>query len=328
MAKGRTSRRKRKPSPNPAEPGAVRRWWAALSDEEKRAVGRRALICVVTVAAVVGVGYGLRQLRRYVMAQPSYAENVAGVVLADRPEWMDDVVAAEIRTRLTLAAGRTPSTFDPDLAERVYAEARRCPWIRRVDEVRIRRAPVDADDGAMSGGRIVVAAEYRKPVAQAVGPGGERYIDVEGIVLPTDSARLQAGRWRMIRITGLRAPAPESGVVWPGDDLTAGLDVLRLLADRPYFDQITAIDVSNFRHRYNRAEPSIRLVAVDGQAVTEIRFGDLPDSNLPPVGAPSLDRRLGYLDSWYRRNGRRLAGPTYLDLRLPDRIGVPKAYVP
>ena len=328
MATGRTSRRKSKPPRKAAEPGSLRRWWEALPADQKRLAVRRIVVCVVAVAAVVGAGLGLRQLRRYVMAQPSYADSVAVVVLADRPVWMDEVVAAEIRAHLALAAGRAAGTFEPDLAERVYAAAQRCPWIRRVHEVRIERAPTDPDDSALSGGRIVVVAEYRQPVAQAVGGRAERYIDAAGVVLPTDSARLQAARWRMVRITGLRAAAAECGSVWPGDDLTAGLHVIRLLADRPYFNQITAVDVMNYRHRYDRGEPSIRLVAMDGQVTTDIRFGDLPTGDLPAVGGPSVDRRLGYLDTWYLHNGRRLAGPTYLDLRLPDRIGVPEAYAP
>ncbi|NLF32664.1 MAG: hypothetical protein GX591_17450 [Planctomycetes bacterium] len=328
MAKGRTPRTKSKPPPRPSQPGPLRRWWDALDPQRRRATVRRAVVGVLTAAAAVGAAVGLRQLRGYVMAQPPYAASVAGVVLADRPAWMDDAVAAEIRAELALTVGYAPSTFETDLAERVYAAAEQCPWIRRVHEVRVERGRTGPDDAGLSGGRIVVVADYRQPVAQAVGGGAERYIDAQGIVLPTDSARLQAMRWPMVRITGLAAPVPQIGAVWPGDDLTAGLHLVRLLAAKPYFNQITAVDVTNFRYRYTRGEPSIRLIATDGPTVTDIRFGDLPTGDLPAVGGPSVARRLGYLDGWYQGNGCRLAGPTYLDLRLPDRIGLPEAYVP
>ncbi len=325
---GKRRQRKIKPSPKPAEPGPVRRWWAGLPADEKRAAAGRMAAVALVIGAAVGAVVGLGELRGYVMAQPSYADSTAVVVLADRPDWMVEAVAAELRARLSRAAGPRAETFEPHLAERVYAEARRCPWIRRVHEVRIERAAAGAEDQAMSAGRIVVDAEYRRPVARAVRGPIERYIDDQGVVLPTDSARLQAMRWPMVRITGLREPAPDCGRVWPGEDLTAGLKILGLLAGKPYFNQITTIDVGNFRGRYSRAEASILLEASDGLAVTEIRFGDLPSDGLPPVGVPSIERRLGYLDSWHRRNGGRLAGPTYLDLRQSDAINVPEGYVP
>ena len=97
--------------------------------------------------------------------------------------------------------------------------------------------------------------------------------------------------------------------------MAAGLSMLRLLRDKPYYTEITAIDVANFGRRQSLTAPAIRLVAAAGQAVTDIRFGDLPSDGMPSVGGPSVKRKLAYLDGWYRRNQYQLAGPEYLDLR-------------
>jgi hypothetical protein len=326
MVKRRTTRRK------PARrrtsgPGPVGRWWTGIPAERRRRItfgSARVLVAVVLIAAA---GVGMYYLRGFVMAQPPYAESIALVELDSRPEWMSDQWAAEICAELSMAAGANSDTFDPDLARRVYAAARGCSWIRRVLEVRVERAPADAADADFSGGRVVVVAEYRQPVAMGVAGSRERFVDVEGVVLPTESARRHTANWHLVRIVGLSRPVAQ-GRQWPGDDLAAGIRVISLLWSKPYYTEIQAVDVSNFGRRHDRSAPSIQLTAFRDDRMTEIRFGDLPVDNLPAVGAPSVRRKLGYLDGWYVHNACRLAGPRYLDLRFPDQIGYPSSYSP
>jgi len=306
----------------------VKRWWTGLPAERRGRIVVGAVRGVFLVVLIAAAGVGMYFVREFVMSRPQYADSVARIELRPRPAWMSDMLAAEIAGQLARAAGRGRCTFDPTLARRVHAAAEQCVWIRRVHEVRVERAATDEDDGAFSAGRVVVVAEYRRPEAVGVFDRHERYVAADRVVLPFDLARHLAGREHMVRIRGLRVRPPATGERWAGEDLAAGIRVIRLLRGKPYYRQIAAVDVRNFDRRYERSEPAIRLLAVNDDYVTDIRFGDLPADGVPPVGAPTLRRKLGYLDSWYRRNAYSLAGPTYLDLRYSDRIGYPRSYTP
>lgn len=285
------------------------------ADGRKGRLNRRiasGVMRVLLVAAIIGAAtLGLRHLRRYVLAQPTFARNVARIELADRPEWMSDWLARQIR--LELAGGQEAhKTLDPQLARRVHEAAQGCPWIRALHEVRVERRPEGPDDTTCGAGRVIVRAEWRRPAAVGVWGEREEYVDAEGVVLPAHQVR----RWLGLpRVIGQLARPPRPGLTWPGEDMAAGLSMLRLLRDKPYYTEITAIDVANFGRRQSLTAPAIRLVAAAGQAVTDIRFGDLPSDGMPSVGGPSVKRKLAYLDGWYRRNQYQLAGPEYLDLR-------------
>jgi len=297
--------------------------------ERRRRIARGSIRILLTLVFIAATGVGMYYLRGFVMAQPQYGGSIVQVELEPRPEWMTDQWAAEICAELAAAGGVDSATFDPDLARRVHAAAQGCPWIRRVHEVRIERAPTDPADAHFSRGRAVVVAEYRQPVAMGVAGSRERFVDVEGVVLPTDSARRHTATWHLARIVGVRRYPAAFGRTWPGDDLAAGIRVIRLLWSKPYYTEIRTVDVSNFGRRHDRSAPSIRLMALRDDRMTEIRFGDLPIDDLPAVGAPSVRRKLGYLDGWYVHNAGRLAGPQYLDLRFPDEIGwYPSSYSP
>jgi len=302
-------------------PGPLRRWWAGLSDSTRRAIGRGALTVIALAATAAAVTWAMGSMRRFVLTRPAFAGSSARIVIADRPEWMSDWLADQIHCELLDGASGTDWTFDSRLARRVHDAAARCPWVRRLHEVRIERGPANQADSLCAAGRIVVRADWRRPVAMGMGRNTDQYIDAQGFALPAHQVRPDKP---LMRIIGLAARAPRTGERWNGADVTAGLRMIRLLQTRPYADQITAVDVSNINLRQNLNDPAIRLVAVTGREMTEIRFGDLPADGAPPVG-PSIRRRLDNLEGWYNRNQQRLAETdcAYVELRFGD-IRIPQ----
>ncbi len=307
--------------PKPPRPGPLKRWWTGLADDGRRRVKATVAKAVLLIVLVGGAGVGMYYLRDYVMAMPVYADNEATIDLAGRPEWMSDRLAGEIRYELMTRQGPDARTFDPNLTGRVYEAARMCPWIREVRDVRIQRAPAAGDGGLYGAGRVIVDAEYRRPAAIVASNGGRaEFVDDHGVVLPHLQASQLAVAADLARIVGVAQTAPAEGRPWAGADLTAGLTMLKLLRPKPYFAEIAVVDVTNFQRRQSMTDPAMSMVAVAEDRVTEIRFGQLPLDGRPPISEPSLQRKLAYLDSWYRSNHSHLAGPAYLDLRYSDQI--------
>ncbi|NQU76083.1 MAG: hypothetical protein HQ546_07220 [Planctomycetes bacterium] len=316
MAKA--SRIKRKSTRSKASStGAMRQWWHGLPDERRRTISLGASRALVVFVFAWAAGLGLWVLRDYVSRQPVYAQNVARIELADKPAWMSESLAQDICWQLRSAKSSENETFDRNLAPAVSAAAIRCPWVRKLHEVAVVRTPADSSDTAFRAGVILVRAEWRRPVAIGVWGGHEEVVDEYGVVLPWEqSCSLGAGG--LPRIVGLAGKSPEIGRASSAEDLMTGLKVVELLREKPYYAEIIAVDVDNIDQRRNLRDSAIRLLATADGDLTEIRFGDLPPESQLPIGEPSTQRKIGYLDGWYRRNNHRLAGPNYLDLRSQE----------
>ena len=70
----------------------------------------------------------------------------------------------------------------------------------------------------------------------------------------------------------IRPPA-EVGRKWIGEDLTAGIEMLQLLAGKPYAEDLLRVDVSNFGGRVDAKEAHLVLYTRDG---SEVRWGRPP----------------------------------------------------
>lgn len=284
-------------------------------------------MCVLMVGAVAG----LVRLRSYVMSQPMYAQNFAEVELVDKTpdEWLNRQLAAEM-----LDPSQTSNwTFNPKLAQSVYDRASMCPWVLKLNEVRVERVRAQHNDGLFSTGRVLVKAQWRKPVAivkygQDNGP--EEYVDESGYILPKHQVRGLV----LPRIVGVATQPPQIDETtaiqlangnpdvarrlrqkWEGEDVQAGLTMIKTLSAKPYFNEIVVINVANHANRRSLAEPAIRLVAQRGDRVTDIKFGRLPINGLP-MEEPSTQHKMWNLDSLAVNPG--FGARASFDLRLND----------
>lgn len=297
---------------------------------------RRSGVLLAWAVLVAGVGLGVvagfDAMERYVQAQRRDIAHVRyGVELVDLPKWLPPTLNRLILSQVTPEG----LAFEDDsLCETVHRRAVACPWIGEVAEVR--RVRLGEGRGA-----VRVHATYRRPVARVRYQQRTYYVDVDGVVLPYEQVPKWATRVdghvryfvypdavpaglvplpiHFILIDGVATCPPVEGEVWQAEDLRAGLRLVRLMLGKPYANQITVVDVRNFRERVSSMEPELRMYAQQGRGrPTDIRFGRFPH----PDGGDwviSPDRKLRYLDEYVADHAGRLAGNhEYIDVRFDE----------
>jgi hypothetical protein len=340
----RAAKNHQKPPGGREGPSRLRRWWAGLAPPRRRRLAAAAVKAVVVVSLVVAGVAVLRVLRSPVL-EKRYGgpQGAAAVQLSRAPQWMPQSLAAEIVHDVTPPDA---SLADCRLAEKVYQRAAANPWVRRVCKVQVHPNP------GRAGGVVRTDLEFRRPAARVRQGARYIYVDDDGHRLPITqvpayvvtfqdsrgrivsqncylslkevptSWRAAARRIHYVTIDGVASTAPPPGWKWTSSDLGAGLRLLELVRTRPYYAQITLIDVRNHAGRAARQEPELRMYAQIGTGrPTDIRFGRFP----APGGGDyviSPQRKLSYLDEYAAEHGGRLAGiNSYLDLRY-DQLHV------
>jgi len=329
--KHKTKARSKPPSFSPAGGGTGRRRW-------RRTRRAAAWIVLAVVMSTAGV-FGMKALESHVLLGLGGAD-VADyrIALAPRPSWMPVSLAAQITRSLR---PEDVGFHDPAFTKAVYDRARLSPWIRGNVKVVRNRA------GDSQTGIVEIEAQFRQPIASVSSPGQVRreYVDADGVRLPPHQvpmwaavippARgddvagqayycdradippgLQIAPIHYIRIDGVQKLPPPVGHRWEGDDLAAGLRLVKLVRTRPYANQITVVDVYNHAKRVLPDEPELRMYAQVGRGRrTDIRFGRF---SLPGGGDfnVSAERKMSYLDQYVRENNGQLAGiNTFIDLQ-------------
>ena len=290
------------------------------------------MITVFTVLATVAVVFGTMVAFYSMRRQVENHRNICSVQRFDSrmvnvAKWVPPVLARKG------AATSLPPKMDfdhPDLCREVARRVAANPLIKSVDRVTRRRT------GNNRVGVVTIDAEFRKAYAQVSYAGTRYYVDREGIRLPAGdvptcitkdgkcylnsdhvppTARVR--RIHYVVIYGVQTPPPANGHQWKAEDLQDGLRLVNLVEDRNYSNQITSVDVRNYRKRISDCEPELRMYAQIGDGrTTEIRFGRFPynkDWVIPPA------RKLQYLDQYVHDNEGMLAGiHAYLDLRYDE----------
>lgn len=325
-------------SKSAAKPSRVSRWWSSLSEDRRAGIKRNLGWGVaVMLFAVAGV-FGLKALERRVLnGRTVPAPGEVRVALTARPDWMPARVADSVREWLTPGDARY---YDEKLTARVYALGEVNPWIRRMVRVRKRRG----DDPRV--GVVDVTAEFRRPVARVLYDGQAYFVDAEGVRVPST----QTPRWAVmarrrsgappeqvcfvdvddvpyaldphpihyVTIDGVAESPPPVGHAWSGGDVRAGLQLVKMVVERPYANQITVVDVRNHDGRISTTEPHLRMYAQVGRGPrTDIRFGRFPADSGDYVVSPQ--RKMSYLDVYAAEHDGRLAGLNdYIDLRYDE----------
>lgn len=317
-------------------PSVMARWWEGMSTRRRSVISMMYWLVIVGLFVTIGVMGIQRTLTAQAMETVrQWTPRTARVVLVDRPNSLPASLADRLCQDMLPA---DIAANDDELAHRVYQMAAAIPWTSRVHWVKVR--PANEKSVAV----VEVSAEFRMAVAVAFGEDGVRhYVDADGVVLPneqvpkylamiaatgnepakqwliTDPSEAPAGcrvySVHYIQIAGVAAAAPAPGQAWKGDDLAAGLRLLKLLIAKPYVNQIAEINVRNFDGRVDRKDPHLTIKAHVGDGpTTVVRFGRFCDPRgdweIPP------ERKLYYLDRFVVDHGGRLAGSAvYVELR-------------
>jgi hypothetical protein len=290
----------------PAAPKAVRQ---PISPETAARV-RRVAIHVSAGLAIGAICVGSFFVAQQYVDRITITEYPPRVVIKDRPVWMSDSLAEQILSSVRPVTPAKPNDHQLliDRAQLLAAN----PWVKQVRQV---RRGYDNEPGDT----IELDCEFRAPVALVHWQDAYWYVDADGVRLPEklspeQVARLiQPGQPLMFRIIDGVAKAPQNpGKTWPGGDVQAGIEMIALLTDKPFADQIIKIDVSNFAGRLNPNESQINLVT---RYATEIRWGQPPSSGAFFV-EQKVDRKLDALNQARKQTGRVDMNRPWIDLRF------------
>jgi hypothetical protein len=294
----------------------------APSPEQLARIARRARIArhvTVLLICVLGAGLGLRALKQHVERSVVFLDEPPQVIFKDRPVWMSDFLCEQLLAKVRPMGAH--SAFDRDLLIDIATSLRQNPWIKSVRQVRRAYARRPGDT-------IEIDCEFRAPLAMVHWKDYFWLVDGDGVKLPEQFNAAQVphilkGRDGMMNIRiieGVRQPPVESGHLWPGDDLAAGLDLVKLLYGKPYAEAVVKVDVSNFGGRDNPRDAQLTLATCYG---TGIKWGR-------PINAKdffvevSTAQKLKYLQQVQAQYGRIDAGQPWIDIRF-DRITYPTA---
>jgi hypothetical protein len=293
-----------------------------VRDPERQAAIRRLFVHAFFVFAFAGAlaaaGYFSRD---YVAKRIAFPSDPPHVVLMNRPPWMSDLLAEEI-VRAAKPAG-AHSSFDHQMLVDIDRILRASPWIKDVRQVRrtYENSPGDT---------IEIDCDYRAPVALIESGQSFWLIDGDGVKLPSqfNTAQLERvvrgadGKINIRVITGVAHAPVSAGKKWPGDDLVAGLDMVKLLYGLPQAEEIVTVDVSNYNGRIKARDAQITLgttheVLVDAALKqTFIKWGRPVNGGNDFFVEIPTQRKLEVLKEIIAEKGRVDANEPWVDIRF------------
>lgn len=292
MARSRrkTSRGRNRPTP----------WW--LSWPFLRFVG----IASLWIGAGWAAWYGLSQMEQNALALQR--GRPVRLDWQDAPKWLDEQTLKQITA--TIALPESATVLDAGLATRVGERLKDSPWIRTLRQVAV-----------LADGRVQISADFRQPLTMVERRGMAYLVDDTGVRLPMQWPLAEVSREWLV-IYGVAATMPrEPGEKWAGQDLQAGLKLVRFLyraADggkAPFFGELRGIDVENFNGYSN---PGLRILTENRQVY--IRWG------LPPGEEYDLEatasEKLAKLRGLYRKYGDTLLAGGPIDLRNKAEVRI------
>ena len=289
---------------------------APMSPEAKAKLRRTAINVVAAGLFSAVCVTGFMASKRYVEKVERRDAPPAVTLVGGPPVWMNATIHEQI-----LAAARSDAASLSTDRQALAGHAIRLsdsPWVKGVKSVR-------RVYGEGPGDTIEIEAVYRTPVALVHWHEGYWYVDAEGVRLPEkfNDAQVRqmtaAGGRPLFRVLENIASGPAAvGKAWPGKDIKAGLELVNLLADKGYADQIVRIDVANYDGRLNANESQINLLTRYG---TQVRWGQPPSSTAFFV-EQKVDRKLEVMQQACRQSGRVDMNLPWIDLRF-DNATVP-----
>ena len=279
--------------------------WRSLSS-----TGFLKVLAVICVFAALGVGFVF--LDRYVKkVAPAWGKTV-DVELMEPPAWVNQPLRDEIIAAATV--GGEDVKLDEDVVRLIQSNlARKVAWLQKVKV----RTTHD---------KIIIEADYRKPIALVKSGLRKFYVDAELVVLNF----VPMPNLPMVVVKGLLpiTKIPPVGKVWQREDLAAAVAILaaleqmdkRVTPDKPLLYEIDSIDVSNFKGREDSRSAHIILYTKDN---TEIIWGAEIDAWSQYLEARD-EEKLAKLYNYYKEQGSLLGGAKYINLRDPqDTIPLP-----
>lgn len=259
---------------------------------------------LVVICCLAAAGAGLVFLDKYV--HTAVSAKVTAIELVNPPAWLNQPLKEKICA--AAAAGVQGLKLDENTARLVQANLQeKLSWLVNV---RVQAA----------NDRILIHADYRKPIALVKVGLRRLYVDPERVVLDF----VPMPNLPIVNVKGLSPiiSTPAVGQVWQRDDLAEAIAVLVRLdrmdklvtPGKPLLGEIDSIDVSNFKGRQDKRFPHIVLYAKDS---TEIIWGAEVGTWAQYFEAKD-EEKLAKLYNYYKQRGSLLNGAKYINLRDPQ----------
>ena len=274
-------------------------------------IGILKVLAVVGVLAALVIGFVF--LDKYVKKVAPAWGNTIEVELIEPPAWVNQSLKDKILAAVTFSG--EDLKLDEDAVRSIQSNlARKVAWLQKVK--------VQATHN-----KILIKADYRKPIALVKSGLRQFYVDAELVVLDF----VQMPDLPIVKVKGLSliTKIPLAGKVWQREDLTAAVAILDLLDRRdqqdpsvkPLLSEIESIDVSNFMGREDSRFAHIILYAKDN---TEIIWGAEIDAWQRHLESTD-EQKLAKLYNHYKEYGTLLNNNVkYINLRDPqDTIPLP-----
>ena len=256
-------------------------------------------------------------MRQYVDQKIAVQKTPPTIVLKNRPVWMVDDLVDQIVSSIKPEGPH--STFDHQLVVDTAEKLKTNPWIENVRQVR-------RGFTKKAGDTLEIDADYRVPAALVRWGDYYSLVDGKGVKLPEQYPKSvvdkivhgRDGKINIRIIDGAFNPPPDAGKPWRGDDLAAGVEMVKLLADQSWAQDVIAVNVENVDRRKSPKEAQIVLKT---RYNTEVRWGR-------PLNAKdffievSTEQKLASLNQIYQQFGRIDAKQPWLDIRF-DKITYP-----
>ncbi|MFO0840496.1 MAG: hypothetical protein U1D55_18465 [Phycisphaerae bacterium] len=280
----------------------------------RRAPLFRSIALLIWAATLIGVFYGLSRLESLALAQPSASPRIEWV---DLPPWLTSPDWQEVLREVEARVAFMPDdrVDDPELCRRVAEAIGSSPRVASVERVWKR-----------GDGLVRVKAAFRRPLALVAWRDTAHLVDEQGIRLPDQLTLAQVNQERWYVVEGVRSPAPPGdGQTWPGEDLAAGLELVRFLREAEFSGALPApvravlrgVDVSQFSG--DRIGGCLRIRTNNPR--TYLQWG-LPPGRGLGVEA-TAERKIELLRAFFARSGG-LPDVAFIDLRDERGVGLPK----
>ena len=189
----------------------------------------------LTITILVGAMIGIPELRSRAIARDLAFHANSGIVIEfmNRPAIIDGAELERLNYTVVASLGETTSPLQHGGLPAVAKALQATGWFEQIEQV-----------NWTNEGSIEVHGIYATPVAVVRTQSGDVLIDSQGSRLPVT---YDAGYAPLPVIKNARQPVPTSfGSPWLGGDVQAGLALLQVIYERPWFTQVMSIDVGQF----------------------------------------------------------------------------------
>jgi hypothetical protein len=276
------------------------------------------VLAVIFVFAAIVVGFVY--LDKYVKKISLASGGTIDVELVEPPPWIDGSLREKIIASATSLWQGEDIELEEDTTRLIQNNLQRdIAWMQNIKV-------------STTHNKVLIEADYRKPVALIKLGARKLYVDAELVVLDF----VPITQLPIVNIRGLATMTkmPLPGEVLQLEDLAAALAILEQLnqmdklvtPDKPLLFEIDSIDVSNFKGRQSNRYAHIILYAKDN---TEIIWGAEIDAWSQHLEAKD-EEKLAKLYNYYKEFGSLTGGAKYIDLRTPQgKVPLPiDKYVP